>query len=643
MSIQHEAFEVGQRRQLPPELHQVHNAVNEATDGSIPSPDPHRPFKLITNKDYASPKHKALKGADFLLVELHDQVHLTSQPAHISILGLLTFRGRIPYEQALDSLTPFEQRVIEQTAAQPDMRLTSIESMVDLSDNSCVVIHERRIGHVSILTPDEVNNYELTEPYFIAGKLQFPSEQQVVLTAYKQESELDFLKQAQEAASALKTMEQDGRLQPVIANIRENLMRIGPTFVHIGHHIYSTFDQVGKNLIDRNPEGGTRLLSVVAHQPVEEWRPEDQVYVYGTHLLLLSGGAFRIEEFNGGQLRLDLLQKFFDRKAELYTQAVEEHMPDDWKFKTMEEKALWLGQKLPEINSQRQRYRTINGLNIRQEERIMDLLTHPSGERIREMLSDRIGAIFGIGKTTQESDQGYWQRVTQDVIQQHLSDPKTENVSPLPLLLWSIIQTAVDSTQSDFGMSSTFRDAHQLKTTGPLNLDKRDFFCCVVPSHKLVKLQESAKITKAMNLMANRMEFNRWHFIPSNLKREETPPSRDWFYSPAIPDIASEIEWHHGGHVDAGVHHSLRFPSSITVEGKKYIGAYDIRLLRQKGESYTPDDIKTAHIYLDALGAVLNTVVKFVEETNQPVRIDAFTPQWYKDLTWIYYIDKTAA
>ncbi|MBI2430460.1 MAG: hypothetical protein HYV39_00345 [Candidatus Levybacteria bacterium] len=368
---------------------------------------------------------------------------------------------------------------------------------------------------------------------------------------------------------------------------------------------------------------------MLPRQPVNTWQQEDQVYIYCVNLLFISGGPARLQEFSGGQLSPNHLDRFFDDKAVFYSQALGEESPLEWPSKSLHEKAFWVGQKVQEVNSKLQRYRDINGLTIRWEERILGERPLIVDEVVKQNLSDKISRIFGIDKNSDESDKDYWRRVVREVI--------ARDELSLSLLVWSIISTAVEITQSDYGMSSTFRDIHKLLTTGPLSLEKGDFYCCVVPSSKIVDSQTDDKIAEDSQSMANRMEYNRWHFIPGDVKRDSIPLKRDWFYPPTIPDIATEVDWHHGGHVDAKIHHSLRIPASVVVDGTEYRGSYDIRLLRQSGEPYKPDDIKTAKVYLDVLGNVIQSVVEYVEETGQQLKIGAFTTRWYKNHLWKEY------
>lgn len=589
--------------------------------------------------------NREAKGSSFLLAELHKPEHLMGVgSAYDGLSCLLTFDGKIPYAEALDSLTPFEQKIMEYLKSRQEIPLTPYAPTTD-TQTSCVVIQEGKIGHVSILLSDEIKDHDLTDSYFTVGAIQFPPEEYKYLEDEKRRCDQDFLYQVKHVNGELQQMEDKGELEPIISNVRENLIHTGPVFVYVGHRIYSTFDRAGKNLVDRAAEGGNRLLSILPHQPVSTWLPEDQMFVYCVNLLLISGGSARLQEFSGGQLSLGSLNKFFDDKAVLYSQALGEEFPQGWSKRSLYDKAVWIGQKAQEVNFKLQRYRVINGLNIRWEEKILGERPLIINEIAKQNLVNRIKNIFGIDRDSEESDKDYWRRVTREVIMREVAfrrsfgekEETTNRVPPLPLLIWSILSAAAETTQSDYAMSSTFRDVHKLIMAGPLNLDKGDFYCCVVPSFRTVANQTDDQIAEASQLMANRMEFNRWHFIPGDVERDDIPPNRGWLYPPTIPDIATEVDWHHGGHIAAKVHHSLRIPSSISVAGKEYRGPYDIRLLRQRGQPYQPNDFKTAKVYLDALGNVLNTVVESVEETNEPLKVDAFTTRWYRNHLWKEY------
>lgn len=567
-------------------------------------------------------RHARFKGTDFILARLHDPDSQVSQSAFLTIQRHLTLDGRIPYQQAIGSLTNFEQRVVGQLEENPNITLTSVPESEDLSERTFLVIQEGHIGHVSILTAEEITSYKPTEPLFVLGAIQFSPDDYQSLESYRKESENRLAEDTKEITSALGQMEQEGQIPAVISNIHENLIRIDPTFVHVGHKVYSTFDRIGKNVIDLKPEGGTKLLSILPQKSVSSWSAEEQIYIYGTHLLLLSGGPARVEELNGSQVSPAILKDFFDKKAEFYCRSTGEEIPEDWFKRSLIEKATWVRSKLEEVNSKYLRYRSINGLTLRQEERIMGPSANFVVETVPQDLLTRINSIFGIEIREGEEQEEYWRRVTVSVIRRN----SRNDIPSLPLLIWSIISTAVEATGSDFGMSSTFRDAHKFLKEGPLSLDKYDFYCCVVPSKRVMGLQRGEQASEAMILMASRMEFNRWHFLPASMPREKIPASRHWLYAPAIPDIATETDLHHGGHIDAGVHHSVRYPSPIIVGGTEYRGSYDIRLVRQTGEQYEPSDIVTAGKYLKALGGIYNSVVNYVQETDESVRVEGFTP-----------------
>ncbi|MBI2430459.1 MAG: hypothetical protein HYV39_00340 [Candidatus Levybacteria bacterium] len=196
-----------------------------------------------------------LKGADLLLAELQDPENLMIGSAYDGLGRLLTFDGRIPYRQALDSLSPFEQRIMERLQSRQEIQLIPVEPASNI-ENSCVVIQEGRIGHVSILLQDDIKNYNFAEPHFIIGAIQFLPEEYKSLEDEKTKHDQDFFQQAQFVSKELQKMEDVGKLEQVVSNIRDSFMHTGPLFVYVRNRIYSSFDRAGKNLVDRIIDGG---------------------------------------------------------------------------------------------------------------------------------------------------------------------------------------------------------------------------------------------------------------------------------------------------------------------------------------------------------------------------------------------------
>ncbi|MBI5123596.1 hypothetical protein HZA75_07090 [Candidatus Roizmanbacteria bacterium] len=121
------------------------------------------------------------------------------------------------------------------------------------------------------------------------------------------------------------------------------------------------------------------------------------------------------------------------------------------------------------------------------------------------------------------------------------------------------------------------------------------------------------------------------------MDHSQIPSDREWFSPPMIPDITTETDFYHGGHVAARVHNSLRYPDAIDIAGVEHKGAYDIRFMRQAGEPYTPEDIKVAGKYLNVLGLVMDTIVEHAQTI--PVKVEAFTVPWYRNQIWRQYME----
>lgn len=352
------------------------------------------------------------------------------------------------------------------------------------------------------------------------------------------------------------------------------------------------------------------------HKPLDLWKGEDQVFVWGTNLLLESGGAYRLEEFNSAQLTPDNLAEFFDKKGMEYAWRLDLELPDSWFRMSLLDKAHFIRDAQKPVASNYSKYRAINELTLRKDEVYLEPSFGSRKSHLQADLARRVSKVLHIESVGGEGVDTLWKNITTWAIE--------NGNESLSLLLYAIIASAAESTNSDIAMSSSFRDAKK-----PFfDLGKEDFFCVAAPSSKLSAIHPDQTRANILRMITARMQFNRWHLIAGNFAPLEIPDKREWLFPPTSPDIAVEADSYHAGHIAVGVHHSIRYPSSLQIDGRTLRGAYDIRLMRQEGQNYTPADLETSKQFVDIMGIVLNTVFE------KSVTIDAFDTDWYRQIKW---------
>lgn len=532
-----------------------------------------------------------------------------SENAANTVRRLLTLDGRIPLNQVRQGLTPTENWVVDLLTQRSNLQLRVP------APGDCVVIQERLAPHLSILLPDEITYYQMAKNHFIAGGIPLDNTDRHDLWVRSQEDIAHFRDQAKRVAIDLKAMEKTSELKKTIGKLADVLTHVAPIIIYVGHQIYSTFDQADENLLDRQ-SSGSHLLSVLLRKPLGLWRTEDQVFVWGTNLLLESGGAYRLEEFNSAQLTPDNLAEFFDRKGVEYAWRFNLELPDSWVKMPLFDKAHFIRDAQKAVSPNYLRYREINGLTLRKDEVYFKPSLDSHTSHLQTDLARKICKVLHIDPVEGGDIESRWKSITTQAIE--------NGNESLPLLLYAITASAAEYTNSDIALSSSFRDVKK-----PFfDLGKENFYCAAAPSSKFSAINQDQTLANILRMIAARMQFNRWHLIAGNFIPSEIPDKREWLFPPTSPDISIESDSYHAGHIAVGVHHSIRYPSSLKIDGKTLLGAYDIRLMRQEGQNYSPADLETCKQFVDIMGIVLGTILE------KGATIGAFDADWYKQIKW---------
>lgn len=527
--------------------------------------------------------------------------------AHDVIQGQLTIGGRLPFDLAGSTLTPFAQTVLDLTNSQNFQYSPLTDDIRNpfLPANACFVAQDKGVGHVYILAKEDLEQRPLTVELANAGVVQFDPQTYEALMRKKGQQEEEFTQQVEaEITPALIDMQASGELEATLETIRTTLIHINPVFYFVGpkERLYSTFDRAGKNLLS-SPRSGQALIRAADRFPqdipVSAWSAEDKTFVYSMYLLLASGGATRLEELNGGQLSPAVLHTFLNNKAAIYAEALGEDMPQIFADQSLMEKARWLATKLPEVKVKKELYRRVNGLLLRKIEGILGPKDHLPDPFVEENICRQLFEVFGIGRDQGEPVQDYWQRLTGEVIAQELEaqardltgEYANKEVRPLPLLIWTIVNSAINITGADMAATRSFRSIKTIREKDVADLTNDDFFCCAVPSQELAAAANAEELAEALNMTARRMAYNGKHMITVNGVQSDVVGGGKSLRPFGMPDISYHEELLHGGHTQIGVHYALRYPGIITADNMEIKGVFDLALVRRGEPPFEPEDI----------------------------------------------------
>lgn len=163
-------------------------------------------------------------------------------------------------------------------------------------------------------------------------------------------------------------------------------------------------------------------------------------------------------------------------------------------------------------------------------------------------------------------------------------------------------------TRSDVVMTRGFREIGALRKAleeGAIeelsDFDMYSHYCWVLGGDRHTEDE--------LHAISSRMRYNSWHLQPwGNTSPAEMRPMR---YHPAtLPDISSNLDFHHTGHIRYSVRHAIRAPYSLSHGGEQLLGFGDIRAMRQSGERYTDEDLMNCVTASRRMGEYLSALLE---------------------------------
>jgi hypothetical protein len=573
---------------------------------------------------------------DALLDEVRDPQVLFSGPAYGGLLRLLTLNGRLPYHLGAAGLTHRELVVLQHMLGRDSFVLAAPD---DPEFARCtVVVAHSALGKLTLHEPERGDE---PQPEEIVGGLHLPSWLMEMVDEECAAAEpLERYEQSQVDA-LLRAWAGEGTLETRVRQVMDWVDRVETVLVYCGRRIFSKSDAGTNTLLREN------VLAALCGRDPDEWAVEERLFVAAAQLLFRTGRAVRFEEFNGRQLTATALRALLSRRCVNYFEALGAAPGADLRARSLSELADLIGDAVPKIDgSDWLRYRRINGISyVKTEylERVPVRGRRPEGvpPLLARLAADDYGIRAGLDDDPVELTRRLTEQAARDA-------QESGDSAQLERILESVVLSAVLETGSDYGMSSGLRKLARLFPAeggtlmdSVLTLKKQDFFCCTLPSPAAADALPQERMTEVLWLVAQRMMYNRWHFVPGNFDRAQVPLSRHYFFPPLVPDISEWGDVRHGGHAASSVRYSIRAPGAqmwrepFRVAGHDYRGCYDIRLVRMDGQPYERDDVRMASRYCALVDGFWRALAEHVEwRGGASLEILGYTSDWYASATW---------
>ncbi|WP_434740510.1 hypothetical protein [Micromonospora sp. SH-82] len=574
------------------------------------------------------------------LRDVRDPVALFGDSAQTAMLRLLTMAGKVPFRSAFDGLTVREQAIVRHVLGRQELRLT--EPGVDAPPARFVLCHSAQ----GKLTVHEPARGDLPTEQVVA-ELALPEWMIEMIDEECLPAEVEEEHQRHELDQLLHTWHAEGTLPDRLEEVVDWVERVETVLIHVQRRVFSRSDSGSSTLIRDG------VLPALRDRPPADWSPEERLFVATIQLLFRTGRAVRFEEFNGRQLTAVGLRRVLTARCATYLHALGEPATGRLSTATLTDLAALAGDLVERVDGSGQiRYRRINGLTYAKDEY---LLSWERGGRRPVELPPTLRTLTGVlPGPVDGADAAAWVRgATTAALRTAQTDGDERD---LVRILEGIVLGAVVEARADYGMSSGVRDLSRLD--GPAGrygddvagLKKPDFFCCVLPSPRMAADLAPAAVTDVLWQVAQRMMYNRWHFVPGNFDRAEVPRQRHYFFPPLVPDIGEWGDLRHGGHSTSRVRYTLRAPGAamwqppFTVGGRQYRGAYDIRLVRMDGPPFTLDDLRVACRYSALVDVLWREVAAYADaHDGWSPTITSFTGDWYATKAWHEPVERLAA
>jgi hypothetical protein len=595
-----------------------------------------------------------------VLTELRARIEAgrrTDEPAYVGLVRLITLGGRLPYQAGVDALTARDLAVLRQVLGDESLRLDPLDDANQLSDADSsdgsdhidgadppspgkLLVRQSPQGRISFMDSAA------------AGEAEGSTVAQLTVTPPMMERVAEDVL-AWEIAERAEQADLDrilrhwadlGVLADRVREVADWVDRVETVLLYIGDQTYSRSD-AGTSTLLRDGR-----LSRLAQSALDDWPVADRLFVAAAHLLFTAGRSIRFEEFNGRQFSATALRSWLVATWRRYAHATGTPAPAQLAGRPLETLAKEVGELSEAVNrSDWIRFRRVAGPTFAKTEALAEL---PPIRRSHAALPTPIRRFAEHVTGDPPDPELPAEAAVAVVVDALLAGPAEDVDRGLGGLLATIVRSAVVDLDADYAMSSAVRDIRRLapvegrRVAGILDLRKPDFFCCVIPHPQRLADWAEADLGRVLWLVAQRMQYNRWHFAPGNFERAEVPRQRHYFFPPVLPDLAEFSDLWHGGHITAEVRYSVRAPGvqlwreALDVGGNAHRGCFDIRAVRMHGTPFRRKQLWTAVRYSGLVDALWRRVAARVNDGWPVPPITGFDRDWYERAQWTSDVDQ---
>jgi hypothetical protein len=553
-----------------------------------------------------------------LLHKVVSHASLFTVPAKDAVRMLLTFGDRVPIQNRVMSLAAFDKAVFDLLPA--SARLTA--EPAGKPDQEDLRLYFNGLGRLHIRRASDDPVEYGTEPNLAIGYLALDREMILQADAAAEQFEREEALLRRELDAALFGEERAGALPALLDAVEDSVRHVEAVCFYVDDRLYAVMER-GTNLVTTRKRPG--LMEELRKTPVSAWESGDRLAIAGLRALYLSGRSIRFEEFNAIELTAHRLRQFLHGLGALYSSthpALFEPSPHPFELGRQ------VGELAQTVNGGNWlRYRRVNGITFQKQEHCVRLAPDHKTDRA-------VDASFELMRSkwnAREADDPrlFFTEVAENAIEETCRELRAgsgENgqsaTTTLERLIEDVVGSAVQSTNAEYGMSSSLRRPGQLFVDDPdslagvvATLTPKDFFCCIVGSSYLARQFGPRLSGDVLRAVQARMQFNRWHFIPGNFPRSSVPDNRHYFYPPTMPDLAEWVDQFHAGHIRAAVRYSIRSPGPeildvpLRISGHEFRGFYDVRVVRIEGAPFTIEDLRMVRVHSIWMGHIWRTIL----------------------------------
>lgn len=550
-------------------------------------------------------------------------IDFTELSPTVALQRLITHDGNVQLSDSVGMLSLYSKSVYEFVIANPCAVTVEASGNSDSTGFICLKVLFTDEGRVNIRPFCEHRNSETDNQIVFCLFIDIRCESE--FNRFVDRAEKEELNNLHLLKADLRSYIDEYGLDTVLSEVIDHVQHVESVNFYIDDVLYTMIDR-SETLYNKKTNSG--YLVDLRNKPIEEFADNEILLLASLKILFISGRSVRFEEFNGLTLSATALIEKIGYLENLYKGLPGVAEPVGANNLFARAQAIREA-TLSAIGKTWLRYRYIYALSFYKHEKIILDRTLPPKDRD---FSEFYPFAMQIGLSERElcsyTEEEFFQKIAGrcialDANANTFSLKGSAACSYLERIIELLVGSAINLTDSDYGMSSGIRNASRLVNMDGAAVIKEmnalkpaDFFTCFVISHDSKDLPEDCdEIAKSVQ---RRMMFNRWHFIPGNFESHEIDESRHWYYPPLIPDIADHSDVHREAHSKAMVKYSIRVPGPdmsfepLYIGGRNYRGFYDIRVVRVEGNPFNERDLLLVQKRCEWLGVVYRTLIQYI-------------------------------